>query len=59
MHGRYLRSVAKRIGLYKSKTWMERKLQDERKTPVEIANELGVAQDTIYRWMDKHGLKRP
>lgn len=47
------------IKLYQSKAWMERKLYDERKTPVEIAKLLGVSQDTIYRWMDTHGLRKP
>lgn len=44
--------------LYKSRVWMKKQYQDKRKSPEQIAKELGVSHMTIRRWLEKHGLMR-
>lgn len=48
-----------KVKLYTSKAWLTRKLYVDKMTPEEIATEQGVGKDTIYRWMQTHGLKKP
>lgn len=45
--------------LYKSYAWMRLRYVTQRKTEQEIANECGVNQSIINRWLVKHELKRP
>ena len=44
--------------LYKSKSWLKRKYQSERKSLEEIAKEAGTSHMTIKRWLKKYGLYR-
>lgn len=44
--------------LYESYEWMRRRYLREKKTPEQIAQELGVSHMTIRRWLDKHKLLR-
>lgn len=45
--------------LYRSYAWMQLRFVHQRKTEQEIAEELGVNQSVVNRWLHKHGLKRP
>lgn len=45
--------------LYKSYRWMRLRFITQHKTEKEIAEELGVDQSIINRWLHKHNLKRP
>lgn len=42
---------------YESKAWLSYQLHALHKTPVEIAKACNVNQVTIYRWINKFGLK--
>lgn len=44
--------------LYMSEAWLRRKIQVERKTPEEIALLCGTSHMTIYRYIDKYGLRK-
>jgi predicted transcriptional regulator len=44
--------------LYKSYAFMRLRFVTQRKTEQEIAEELGVNQSIINRWLHKHNLKR-
>lgn len=44
--------------LYKSKAWLTKRVNHDRKTPEEIAKECGVSLMTIYRQMKEFGLKQ-
>jgi len=44
--------------LHTSYKWMFRKFYVERLTEKEIAEQAGVDQATINRWLKKHGLKK-
>lgn len=43
---------------YESEKWLRLKYLRQRKTPQEIATECGVSPMTIYRYIEKFGLKR-
>lgn len=45
--------------LYKSYAWLRLRYVTQRKTEQEIADECGVNQSIINRWLVKHELKRP
>lgn len=45
--------------LYKSYAWMRLRYITQKKSEKEIAEELGVNQSIINRWLQKHDLKRP
>lgn len=45
--------------LYTSYVFMRKRYIVERKTEQEIADELGVNQSIINRWLVRHNLKRP
>jgi transposase len=42
----------------RDKEWLEQQYHDERRTSVEIANELNVAKGTVLGWLGKHGISR-
>jgi len=42
---------------YKDKEWLERKLKDEKKTCVDIAEELDVGQTTIREWVHRYNIE--
>lgn len=44
--------------LYESERWLRLRYLRQRKSPQEIANECGVSQMTIYRYIEKFKLKR-
>lgn len=44
--------------LYKSEIWLRRKYLVEKKTPEEIAKICNTSHMTIYRYLDKYGLKK-
>jgi DNA-binding MurR/RpiR family transcriptional regulator len=44
--------------LYKSEAWLKRKVQVEKKTPEEIAKLCDTSLMTIYRYIDKYGLRK-
>lgn len=44
--------------LYKSEAWLRRKFLVEKKTPEEIAKICDTSHMTIYRYLDKFGLKK-
>ena len=43
--------------LYKSKSWLERKLFREHKTVDQIAAECSTSRVTIYQWIKRHGIR--
>jgi len=43
---------------YASEKWLREQYIDKRRSGTEIANECGVSNPTIYRWMDKHDIPR-
>ena len=40
-----------------SKTWLKKRYVVERKTPQEIADEVGKPVMQVYRWLDYFGLR--
>jgi transposase len=44
--------------LYQSKTWLQREYWTKRKTVEQIAKEQGVTIMTIYRYLEKFGLRK-
>lgn len=44
--------------LYKSQAWLRKRLLVDKKTPEEIAKECDVHHTTIYRQMEKFGLRK-
>jgi hypothetical protein len=44
--------------LYTSEKFMRQRYLRQRKSPQEIADECGVTLITVYRYLDKFGLKR-
>lgn len=51
--------MALKVKLYTSRQWMYLRYVTQRKTEQEIADECGVNQSIINRWLVKHELKRP
>lgn len=43
---------------YESKAWLTREYKTLGKSPEEIARQEKVEVHTIYRYMDKHGIRR-
>lgn len=43
--------------LYKSSAWMRMQIYSLKKSPAEIAKICNVNQATIYRWIERHGIK--
>lgn len=46
------------VKLYKNKAWLFRQYHTLKKTAAEIAEEQGVTEMTITRWLDEFGLIR-
>lgn len=46
-----------KIKKYKSKSWLKRRLYNDKMSIEEIAEECGVSHMTIRRAMEEHGLK--
>lgn len=44
--------------LYESEKWLRLQYLRNKKSPEEIAKECGVSHMTVYRWINKFGLKR-
>lgn len=44
--------------LYQNETWLRKRIQIDKKTPQEIANECGASVATIYNYLDKFGLRK-
>ena len=42
----------------KDPDWLREQYRDERKTPVEIGNELGLSYKPVDTWLDKHGIEK-
>jgi thymidylate synthase (FAD) len=45
-------------GIYRDATWLERQYSDEGRPAAEIAEECGVSEPTIRKWLRKHGIRR-
>lgn len=44
--------------LYKSETWLRKRYILDRKKPEDIAKECGTSTETIYLWLEKHGIRK-
>jgi len=44
--------------LYRSKTWLKRMYEVEKRALADIADICGVTKTTIKRWLDRHGIPR-
>lgn len=43
---------------YKNRSWLESEYLQKERSAYEIAEEVGVASNTIYSWLEKHGIER-
>jgi hypothetical protein len=44
--------------LYKNEAWMRKRYIFDKKRPEEIAKECGTSTETIYLWLEKHGIRK-
>ena len=44
--------------LYQNSAWMRKRYIIDRKKPEDIAKECNTSTETIYLWLEKHGLRK-
>lgn len=44
--------------LYQNQAWMRKRYIMDRKSPEDIAKECNASTETIYLWLEKHGLRK-